>query len=417
MSKKWSDLNRLLRHPLVLPIYVPSLVIAFCRGLLVPVLPLYAQSFDNSFALIGLVVASQGIGTLLGDVPAGVFFSRLGQRKSMLVGLGVLSISMLAMSWARSIPELVLYGLFSGLGTALWNVSRHAYLTEATPVFQRGRAIAIFGGTMRIGMFVGPVIGGTIGAAFSLRAPFVLYAALTAATAIFPALFAIDAVSTIAPRRGGLRGHGDHLWQVIRAHKKTLSSAGTGQFLAQLVRSSRNIIIPLYAAEIIGLDVQAIGWIVGIGAAIDMAMFYPAGIIMDRFGRKFAYVPCFLIQGIGLLLVPLTATFGGLVLASLVIGFGNGLGSGTMMTLGADLAPKDAMGEFLGIWRLIGDSGQSSGPIIVGSIADVVGLAPAAVVAGGFGVLAASILYFFVPETLQRTAPVAVKQETPETSG
>jgi MFS family permease len=157
------------------------------------------------------------------------------------------------------------------------------------------------------------------------------------------------------------------------------------------------------------LDVQSIGWIVTLAAAIDMAMFYPAGVIMDRFGRKYASVPSFLIQGIGMALVPLTFSFETLLMATLVIGFGNGIGSGTMLTLGSDLAPKESMGEFLGVWRLIGDAGGTAAPLAVGGVADLVGLAMSALVMGFVGLGAAALLLFFVPETLQRATVVAVK--------
>ncbi|MCB0104873.1 MAG: MFS transporter, partial [Caldilineaceae bacterium] len=116
--------------------------------------------------------------------------------------------------------------------------------------------------------------------------------------------------------------------------------------------------------------------------------------------RKFAYVPCFLIQGIGMALIPFTAGFGTLLGAAALMGFGNGLGSGTMMTLGADLAPPDSMGEFLGLWRLIGDGGQSGGPIVVGAVAQVVGLIPAIFVIAVIGALGSTIFGVFVPETL-----------------
>ncbi len=143
-----------------------------------------------------------------------------------------------------------------------------------------------------------------------------------------------------------------------------------------------------------------------------MAMFYPAGVIMDRYGRKYASVPSFLIQGIGMALVPLTMSFGTLLMATLVIGFGNGIGSGTMLTLGSDLAPKESMGEFLGVWRLIGDMGGTGAPLAVGGVADLVGLAMSALVLCGVGLGAAAILAWWVPETLRRPT-VVVAESSP----
>jgi len=387
------------RNPLLLPVYVPTLIIAFGRGMLVPILPLYAASFDASYGLVGLVIASQGIGMIIGDLPAGMLLSRLGQRRSMLVGVGTLALMALAMSWADSLTELILYGLLAGIGTALWNVSRHAYLTNAAPVHQRGRAIAIFGGVNRAGSFIGPLIGGLVGGLLGLRFAFVIYAVVTALALILPLIYAEENVRQ-ENHHGSIGNHSLHFFRLLRDHAWTFSTAGTGQLLAQMIRAGRNIVIPLFAQDMLGLGVEAIGFIVSIGSFIDMAMFYPAGMIMDRVGRKWAYVPCFALQAVGMALIPFSWNFGTLVIATSIIGFGNGLGSGTMMTLGADLAPPDSMGEFLGLWRLIGDGGQSGGPIVVGAVAQMVGLVPAIFVIAVIGALGAGVFGVFVPETL-----------------
>ena len=101
-------------------------------------------------------------------------------------------------------------------------------------------------------------------------------------------------------------------------------------------------------------------------------------------------------------LVPLTGDFFSLLPVVLLIGLGNGLGSGTMMTLGADLAPEGARGEFLGLWRFVGDMGNASGPLVVGHIADLAGLTTAPLIVAGIGLLGAVILGGLVPETLNR---------------
>ena len=401
-----------MRNQLILPVFVPTLILSFCQGMLIPVLPIYASSFEAAYTLVGLVVASRGIGNLIGDVPAGILLGRIGQKRAMLAGLAVVSLSTLAMSWAHSVLELVVYGLAAGIGMALWNVSRHAYIAATTPVRQRGRSIAIFGGVGRIGTFAGPVVGGAIATAYGLGAPFVLYAAITGLTALFPLIFAEQAARGAPIHRGGVRGHALHLTSLLRAHGQVLSVAGAGQICAQMIRSGRTIIVPLYGADVLGLDVQAIGWVVSLSSAIDMAMFYPAGMLMDHRGRKYAYVPSFLIQGLGMALIPFTAGYYGFLAANLVIGFGNGLGSGTMMTLGADLAPSDSMGEFLGVWRLIGDAGSTGGPIVVGTVADALGLAAASFVLAGAGFAAALILGLFVPETLHSARQAAKVEVT-----
>jgi MFS family permease len=114
-------------------------------------------------------------------------------------------------------------------------------------------------------------------------------------------------------------------------------------------------------------------------------------------------------------MVPFAQSFEGLLIAGLVIGLGNGIGSGSMMTLGADLAPPEATGEFLGVWRLIGDVGMVTGPLLVGLIASWMGLKGSAMVLMVAGLLASAILFFLVKET--RQSEVVHTTSTPEVSG
>ena len=190
--------------------------------------------------------------------------------------------------------------------------------------------------------------------------------------------------------------------ETLRDNTPMLAKAGTGVLFAQAIRAGRSIIVPLYAADVLGLGPEAIGIIVSASWALDMLLFIPAGWIMDKFGRKYAIVPSFFIQAIGIALIPLTQSFEGLLLAAAVIGIGNGISSGAMMTIGSDLAPVKTRGEFLGVWRFIGDSGRMVAPLVVGLIAQQLALQSAAVAMSGAGLMAAGIFAFLVPETLTR---------------
>jgi len=338
---------------------------------------------------VGLILAGEALGMLLGDVPAGVLVWRLSLKGAMLLGLGCIGLSTAALFWAGSVPEAVVYRLITGFGWSLYSVSRHTYIAGTVRAGIRGRAIVLLGGILRIGRFAGPVIGGMIAAKFGLRAPFLLFAGACCLALLAIALFV--PTTGVAPRRGSgaSPSPGGHLLSTLRSQYGVLTSAGAGQLFAQMIRAGRGIIIPLYAADVIGLDVEAIGLIVSLASAVDMTLFYPAGWIMDRLGCKYAIVPSFLIQAIGMSLLPLTGSFVSLLVVATLIGLGNGLGSGSMMTLGADLAPQASRGEFLGVWRWIGGAGSTGGPLIVGGVADLVVLPTAAWVMGGAGLIAA----------------------------
>ena len=401
-----------MRAQLLYAVYIPTFILAFCQGMLALLLPVYVLDLGLSFSLIGLVLAGYGIGTLIGDLPAGGIQDRIGNRRSMTIGICVMGLGMLALSQSERVVMLVSCGISIGAGAALWNVSRHAYLANNTLNASRGRAISIFGGVNRIGMFAGPITGGYLSAEAGMQTAFAFCGVIALVALIFPFLFVREGQGELPPeQRTSMARSYRHLLSYLRSNGWLVTPAGFGMICAQTIRAGRQTIIPLYAATVLGLDVDKIGLVMGIAAAVDMSMFYPAGYVMDRFGRKFAYVPSFLLQALGMALIPLTGSFAALLAVTSLIGFGNGLGSGTMLTLGADLAPPkgEGMGAFLGLWRLIGDTGHTSAPIIVGTIADALSLVPSIYVIAIIGLGSGSILGLFVPETLKKPSAVGAE--------
>lgn len=420
--RRHPGIRRLLRDPLILPFYLPSLVISLSYGLMTPVLPYYAESFDVSYGWVGAMISAQALGMLVSDLPCGLLLRRLGQKRAMLVGMGVMILSRVAFVWAGSIQEAFGYRLMGGFGIALFGVARHAYVAKHAAVATRGRAMALFGGLNRIGKFVGPLIGGFVAAAWGLRMPF-LGAGLVSLLAVLLVVIFIPGRDTASGATSSASEarvpptFGGGLGQMLRDQAGLLIPAGLGQIFVQMIRSGRDTIIPLYAANVIGLNVDQTGLLMGIAAAVEMTMFIPAGWVMDHWGRKYAYVPSFGLQALGMALVPLTGGFGGLLACATTIGLANGLSSGGMMTLGADLAPPDARGEFLGVWRLIGDVGGTGGPSLVGFVADALALPAAALAMAASGLVAALTFGFLLPETLNQEAkePGARRTESAST--
>jgi MFS family permease len=368
---------------------------------MLPTMPLYAREFTDSLGLVSVAVAALAVGTMLADLPAGFVLERLGRRPMMLLGTALIATSCLGLAAAPGLGIVIVFRVLGGIGVAFWGISRVAAVADAVPTASRGRSLSMFGGVQRIGTFVGPVSGGVAAGVFGLRAAFVLAGVLALAALAVSILFVQE---TRPAERSDYRSRWRILGRVLRVHWKDVTGAGAAQVFAQMIRSGRQLIVPLYGAEVLGLEVAAVGTIVSLSAVIDMSLFLPAGMLMDRLGRKYASIPSFVVMGVGMALLPVTVGFWSLLLVTAVIGLGNGLGSGTMMTLGADLDPREAAGEFLGVWRFIGDSGQMGGPLMVGGIADLTGLGPAALVLAATGALAAITIFVAVEETLQRPA-------------
>lgn len=388
---------------LFLPLYLPAFLFSFSYSLLIPILPKYAEGFQVSYTLIGVLLAGDSIGMLVSDLPSGIILRRLGQKRSMIVGLILAGISTSLLFWAPSIVWAIGLRMLAGAGNSLYTVSRHFYLTEMTPVNARGRVISTFGGVFRFGRFLGPLAGGTVALALGLRASFITFGVVCAVALLIVILFlphveVLRKHDRVALPKGSLFVH------MLKTQYHTLATAGLGYLFMQIIRSGPVTLIPLYGTFLLRLDVQTIGLITGLSSALDMLLFYPAGLLMDRWGRRYAIITSCLCITAGLSLVPLAHGVSMLLLAGMVSGFGNGLGSGVMMTLGADLSPEVGRGEFLGAWSMVGDVGSASGPLVIGKLADLMPLALTAWVIALGGVAAAVIFWRFVPETLHKTA-------------
>ena len=382
---------------MILPLYIPAFLLATGGGIVSPTLSIYVKSFELSYTLTTIVLA---VG-VLGNIPAGILVERLGRKPSMLLGLVMIGLSTVGMGTATNFFQLIGAQLVGGIGNALWMLARHAYMTDVIPIANRGRAIALFGGVNRMGTFVGQFCSIFLGV--NLRLPFFIFAGIVVLNFVLCVFFIPETLRSPNQSSGKKLPYLKHLLQISRQHARLIATAGVGQVCVQTLRRGGNIIIPLYADEVVGLTTQQVRSVVMISSAVDMSMFPIAGYMMDRFGRRFATVPGICIFATGMVLMPFTGTFMGLLLAAIFMRVGNGVSSGTMMTLGADLAPREGTGEFLGLWRLTGDFGGSAGPVIVGNLADLFGLSYSGYALGSIGYLAVCIFLWFVPETLKKT--------------
>jgi MFS family permease len=396
----------LVRHPLFMTLYLPSMIFGISQSMLVPIIPFYGEQLGASFEVIGIIFAASSVGMMLGELPAGLFVSRLGRKNAMLLGVGIAGLMTVSLFWAQSVSMVILLRLIAGLGMALFALARHEYVATATLTGNRGRNIALLGGIHRVAKFIGPTLATTLAWIFGIRAPFILFG--VACVLVMIIVFYHMPSGKPKQKRSKLRG--GYSLSLVKDNSNTIAFGGLGQLLVQMTRAGSSILVPLYAAEALGLDVSLVGPIVSISAAIDMLLFYPAGWLMDNKGRKYAIVPSFTIQALALALIPLTTNFWGLAFIASMVGMGNGLSAGTMMTVGSDLAPENMRGEFLGIWRLIGDTGNSGGQILVGQVAGLFALSTSAFTLAFVGAGAAIVFAFMIPETLEKSPPPVMQK-------
>ena len=386
---------------LVPGVYLPSLIFEIGIGAMVPVLAVSAGQLGANLATAAVVTAMLPIGRIVADLPAGAIAARVGDRAAMIGASGVAVVGMAMLALAPNLALLAAGVLLLGATDAVYALARQSYLTEAVPQLMRARALSTLGGVHRIGLFIGPFAGAAV-AHLTGSTPAIYW--LGVVTSVVAAVVVGVATDPDRPRGRGDRPTG--LLDVARTHRSLFATLGVAVLLVGAMRGARMTVVPLWA-EHLGLEATTTSLVFGIAGGIDMLLFYPAGRIMDLKGRLWIAVPSMLIMGVAMLLLPLTSSVIAVTAVAMLLGFGNGIGSGVIMTLGADTAPPGERAQFLGVWRLLADSGNAGGPLIVslGAALGSIGLGIATM--GLLGGVAALALVRFVPRWSQsvRRAP------------
>jgi MFS family permease len=350
--------------------------------------------------LVGLVIAARHLGTMAFDVPAGIFVTRLGLRRTMMAGVVLFGISAVWAGVSQDLTSLLAARVLAGISFALWSISRHSYIATTVPMDVRGRALSLFGGISRIATILGPLIGGLLAEFVGIRVPFFAQAAVAVLTLI---MVIVTTRGMIEPDRTGPQVNVfRELGGVVSRHRRDFATGGLAAVMLQFVRAGREFLIPVWGGEL-ELGKDQIGYIATASFAVDSMLFPFVGYSMDRWGRKSTGLPGYVVMALAMALIPLTGSFGALMAVGLLAGFGNGLSTGFVLVMGTDLAPKDKPGEFLGVWRLISDTGGAGGPIAIGGIAQIVTLGVASAATAGVGMFGALLLIFVVKESMTRT--------------
>jgi MFS family permease len=378
--------------------FAPATLFGIAEGAMVPVIAASCFARGASTAVAAVVAALLGIASFATNIPSGVLATRVGERRAMLVAAVITAVGLILCipDLGRSAGSLAVYGLgvfCIGSASSVYVLARQAYLTEMVPVPMRARALSTLGGTMRIGLFVGPFIGAGAVALIGLAGAYCVgIAAILIAAAI------VVRVPDLELSEAKRAASADvHTMDIVRRHWHVLVTLGMGVLALSAIRQTRQSVIPLWAHHI-GLSPSTSSLIYGVAGAIDALTFYPAGKVMDLYGRRAVAVPCVVIMSLSFVLMPLTRGAPALLAVGMLMGFGNGIGSGIVMTFAADTSPEIGRLRFLGVWRELADAGAGIGPLILAAVTALAGLGAGLIVSGGaVGALAAGALWRWSP--------------------
>lgn len=395
-------------------VYLPTVLFSLGEGAVIPLIPVVAASMGADIALAALIAAALVVGQLCGNLPAGWAVSRMGERLTMIIA-GIVAIgSGVSMVFASS-PQVLAASVFVlGFCAAAFGLARHAFMTTRVPIEFRARALSLLGGSFRLGVFIGPFIAAGLLQLFGSETAAFWFFLGCLVVMVLLVSFGPDPERTV-PMATGVSSPEDS-GEVVTGSIPTIERAGVlatmwrqravlgrlGMAAASLssVRSARQVLLPLWGLSL-GLDATTIALVVGVSGAIDFALFYASGQVMDRFGRLWAAMPAMVLMGAGFLALSFTHDGEASVLwfgmLAAVLGVGNGLSSGILLTLGADVAPKQDPAAFLGSWRTLTDAGGAVAPVMISVVIAVASLPVAAAVMGVIGLAGAAGFVRWIP--------------------
>ncbi len=354
---------------------VAAFIIALGFGLIAPILPQYAVSFDVGAAAATIIVSIFAFTRLVFAPVAGSLVGRLGEPKIYVTGVLLVAFSTLLCAVVQDYTQLLVARGLGGFGSTMFTISAMALIARLSPEESRGRISGLYAGSFLLGNVAGPVLG-TVLAPLGMRIPFVIYgtALIIAALVVY---FALGRRRDLDKKADSSANAAKHI-EVVTVRQAVASptyraALFSGFSYGWLAFGVRNSMIPLFALYVFG---QGEGQgVAGISLAIfaigNGAALLFSGKLTDRIGRK---IPVLI--GMSILVLSIGAmgfftSWAGFIICSIIAGFGAGtLGPAQQASVADVIGAGKNGGKALAGFQMCQDLGSIIGPLMAGAIAD-----------------------------------------------
>lgn len=347
-------------------VWVLLVLVAFVmagNGLIVPILPIYGETFSSSATLVGMLITIFGVARLAANYPTGLVYRRMGPAALMAFGNGLLMAGAVGAALATDLHLLLFCRLVQGLGSGIFLTTMGVVVARQSRAGSRGRFMALYQAAIFVGAGLGPAVGGFIAEHFGIAAPFWAYAVVSAA-AMCVSLTVRRENEENSPASAPSAPPMILAGSVLRANLFV-------SFVSGFVRTAALWqLIPLLAATRFSMGFDKIGLAVTVTSLANVVILPLSGWIVDRFGWRllpslasFGFAGALAIIAFGRaewefwLGVALAGVFGGLI------------GPATSTAL-VELTAPEALPAAMGIQRTAADFGFVAGPVAVGILAD-----------------------------------------------
>ena len=360
-------------------------------SLILPLLPFYAESFEASPTLVGLLLGANAITQLIGAPLIGRLSDRHGRRPLLLASISGTVLSFVLLGLANSLWMLFLSRILDGfLGG---NISlAQAYITDVTDEKSRAKGLGLIGAAFGVGFIFGPAIGGTLAADGNYALPALAAAALSAINLVAVLLLLPE---SLPPEQRAQRSQSQETEVTLRALWKALSRPCVGPLLNfrlffGLAFTMFQTIFALFAQKRLGLDVQATSYVLTyVGLLVVAVQGGGIGLLTKRFSDKQLVFGGTVMLAVSLLAWAFTPNVWLLLVILAPVALSGGvLNVVSNSALTKSVYPEE-IGGTLGLSAALGSLARIVTPILGGFLIDAIG-------PGAPGVLGALVMAWLI---------------------
>lgn len=332
-------------------------------GIIIPVLPLYAEHFHASPMAIGWLTGIYSGMQIIFTPILGKLSDRFGRRPVLMVSIVGTALGFVLMGMATALPLLFVARILAGITGGNISIPQ-AYIADVTAPEQRSRAMGMIGAAFGLGFTFGPLIGGVM-SRISYSAPFYFAAGLAAANALLVYFILPESLS----REHRTRPHEDATVAEVFRH-------GRGWMFALVVATYFFLIVgfaimttlfALFTEKRFGYDARANGYLFGfIGILAVVVQGGLIGRLIKIFGEVTLARVGLLLTAASLALLPASHDLTLLLVVCAGLSFGSGLASPPLSGLASQMIDRSWQGRALGVMQSAGSTGRLLGPLLGG---------------------------------------------------
>ena len=354
-------------------IYLSAFVGVIAFSMIFPLLPIYAKQFAASSASIGMLAASFALAQLLSSPFWGVLSDRFGRRPIILIGLLGLALSFLVFAFAANLAALFISRFVQGLFSGAVMPSSRAYIADITSREDRVKSMGRIGGTVALGVILGPAIGGFL-AQGSLVLPFFAAAAVATLNLVLMFFFLPESLQEKRDYKITVRLAWLSLPRIWQDLKSSLMPMFILAFIWSFTMSNNQLTVPLLGLEKFHLDTGAVGIGFGLMGVISLiTQFFLLTGITNALGRHKTIVGGLLLMALAFIAMPFLPEITFLFyLAMATAGFGSAVVRPIITAL-ITLETKEPQGVTMGAANSFESLGRLLGPLLGGLLLGLFG--------------------------------------------